>query len=142
MKFLKNLLFIILPYWFVIIYLIKVIKYHNRVYILYLVENSIIFVEYVVSKYLAVTLHWINENWIMTWILLDTVPLYERHTGSYITAKVLGSISYYNIGTRIRTATTDNAANMNLQSKLWFWTCSLCGTCPKSCSLWWHENRY
>ncbi|EXX56929.1 hypothetical protein RirG_211800 [Rhizophagus irregularis DAOM 197198w] len=64
--------------------------------------------------YLAITLHWINENWTMTRVLLDMVPLHERHTGSYITEKVLETITYYNIGARILSVTTDNAANMNV----------------------------
>ena len=64
--------------------------------------------------YLAVVLHWINENWTMSRILLDMVPLHKRHTGSYITEKVLETISYYNINTRILSATTDNASNMNV----------------------------
>jgi hypothetical protein len=32
--------------------------------------------------YLAIMLHWINENWSSSKILLDIVPLHERHTGS------------------------------------------------------------
>ena len=50
----------------------------------------------------------------MSRILLDMVPLHEWHTGSYITEKVLEAISYYNISTRILSATTDNASNMNV----------------------------
>ena len=47
-------------------------------------------------------------------VLLDMVPLHERHTGSYITEKVFETISYYNIGAQILSVTTDNAAYMNV----------------------------
>jgi len=50
----------------------------------------------------------------MIQILLDMIPLYERHTGSYIIAKVFKTISYYNISVRILSVTTDNTANMNV----------------------------
>lgn len=65
-------------------------------------------------RYLTITLHWINEDWNMTQILLDMVPLHERHTERYITEKVLETITYYNISARIISAVTDNAANMDV----------------------------
>ena len=42
------------------------------------------------------------------------ILLHEWHTGSYITAKVLKTISYYNIDTWILSAITDNTANINM----------------------------
>ena len=63
-------------------------------------------------SYLAVTLHWINENWSSSKILLDMVPLHERHTGSYIAEKIFETITYYGIGSRILAVTTDNASSM------------------------------
>jgi hypothetical protein len=62
--------------------------------------------------YLAVTLHWINEDWTTSKILLDMVPLHERHTGSYIAEKIFETINYYDIGARILAVTTDNASSM------------------------------
>ncbi|CAG8458662.1 9042_t:CDS:2 [Gigaspora rosea] len=66
--------------------------------------------------FLAVTLHWIDESWTMKRILLDMIPLHERHTGNYISEKILETISFYNIGSRIVSATTDNASNMDLNT--------------------------
>ncbi|CAG8675571.1 7113_t:CDS:1, partial [Gigaspora rosea] len=65
-------------------------------------------------EFLAITLHWIDETWTMKRILLDMIPLHERHTGNYITEKIVETISFYNIGSRIVSATTDNASNMEL----------------------------
>ncbi|CAG8617048.1 10664_t:CDS:2, partial [Dentiscutata erythropus] len=64
--------------------------------------------------FLAITLHWIDETWTMKRILLDMIPLHERHTGNYLTEKIVETISSYNIGSRIVSATTDNASNMEL----------------------------
>ena len=64
--------------------------------------------------YLAITLHWINDDRNMSQILLDMVPLHERHTGKYIAEKILETVAYYNIGTRILSVTTDNASNMDV----------------------------
>ncbi|CAG8772325.1 10914_t:CDS:2, partial [Gigaspora rosea] len=64
--------------------------------------------------FLALTLHWIDESWFMKRILLNMIPLHEQHTGNYITEKILETISFYNIGSRIISATTDNAASMNV----------------------------
>jgi len=44
--------------------------------------------------YLAVTLYWINESWSSTRILLDMIPLHERHTGSYIAEKIFETITF------------------------------------------------
>ncbi|CAG8757276.1 10952_t:CDS:2, partial [Dentiscutata erythropus] len=64
--------------------------------------------------FLAITLHWINEHWAMKHILLDMISLHEQHTGSYISKKVLEMISFYGIGSRIISVTTDNAPNMDV----------------------------
>ena len=63
-------------------------------------------------SYLSVTLHWIDNNWKMQRILLDIIPLHERHTGKNLAAAFLETIEYYDIGSRILTVTTDNASNM------------------------------
>ena len=62
--------------------------------------------------YFAIMLHWINENWSSSKILLDMVPLHERHTGNYIAEKVFETITYYGIGSKILAVTTDNASSM------------------------------
>ncbi|CAB4431421.1 unnamed protein product [Rhizophagus irregularis] len=62
--------------------------------------------------YLAIMLHWINENWSSSKILLDMVPLHERHTGSYIAEKIFETIAYYGIGSKILAVTTDNASSI------------------------------
>lgn len=51
-------------------------------------------------------------------ILLDMIPLHERHTGNYITEKILETISFYDIGSRIVSATTDNASNMDVFGRM------------------------
>ncbi|CAG8465808.1 22481_t:CDS:2 [Gigaspora rosea] len=40
-------------------------------------------------RYLAITLHWINEDWKIEKVLLDMVPLHKRHTEKYIAEKFL-----------------------------------------------------
>ena len=66
----------------------------------------------VVAQTLAITLHWIDDNWKMQHILLDIIPLHERHTGKNLAAAFLETIEYYDIGSCILTITTDNAYNM------------------------------
>ncbi|CAG8479171.1 17669_t:CDS:2 [Funneliformis caledonium] len=55
-------------------------------------------------EYLAIMLHWVNENWSSSKILLDMVSL---HNGSYIADKIFETITYY--GSKILTIITDNA---------------------------------
>ncbi|CAG8525737.1 562_t:CDS:2 [Gigaspora rosea] len=47
------------------------------------------------QAYLSITLHWINDNWCMQRILLDLIPLYERHTGVFIAENIIEQIEYF-----------------------------------------------
>ncbi|CAG8457507.1 600_t:CDS:2 [Acaulospora morrowiae] len=65
------------------------------------------------QAYMSITLHWIDDNWQMHRILLDLIPLHERHTGTNLANIIDTIISDFNLGKKIMAITTDNAYNMN-----------------------------
>lgn len=65
------------------------------------------------QAYLSATLHWIDDSWQMRQILLDLIPLHERHTGRNLAETLMKSIRFFGIGNNIISITTDNAGNMD-----------------------------
>lgn len=65
------------------------------------------------QAYLSITLHWIDNNWCMQRILLDLVPLHERHTGIFIAKNIIEQVEYFGLGKQLLSLTMDNAANMD-----------------------------
>ena len=47
-------------------------------------------------------------------ILLDLIPLHERHTGVTLANTVYTTINNFGLGEKIMAITTDNASNMNV----------------------------
>ena len=66
------------------------------------------------QAYFSVTLHWIDDNWCLQRILLDLIPLHERHTGIFLAENIWQQIEYFGLGTKILSITADNAANMDV----------------------------
>ncbi|CAB4496166.1 unnamed protein product [Rhizophagus irregularis] len=66
------------------------------------------------QAYMSVTLHWIDDEWKMYCILLDLVPLHERHTGVTLANTMYTIINDFGLGEKIIAITTDNASNMNV----------------------------
>ncbi|CAB4444399.1 unnamed protein product [Rhizophagus irregularis] len=66
------------------------------------------------QAYMSVTLHWIDDEWKMNCILLDLVPLHERHTGATLANTMYTIINDFGLGEKIIAITTDNASNMNV----------------------------
>ena len=65
------------------------------------------------QSYMSVTLHWIENDWQLRRILLDLVPMHERHTGINLKETLMESIRFFDIGKNILSVTTDNAGNMD-----------------------------
>ncbi len=68
------------------------------------------------QAYLSVTLHWITNDWCLQHILLDLIPLHERHTGIFIAESIMEQIKYFGLGSQVLSLTADNAANMDVCS--------------------------
>jgi hypothetical protein len=66
------------------------------------------------QAYMSITLHWIDNEWKMHRILLDLIPLHERHTGTILANTIYTTINYFGLGEKIIAVTTDNASNMNV----------------------------
>jgi len=66
------------------------------------------------QSYLSVTLHWIDDNWCLQRILLDLIPLHERHTGVSLAKNIIEQIEHFSLGTQVLSLTADNASNMNV----------------------------
>lgn len=64
------------------------------------------------QAYLAVTIHWIDEDWRLRHFLLDLLPFKETHTGIHIADQLLQLVEDMDIGTKILSLTTDNASSM------------------------------
>ncbi|CAG8777481.1 12142_t:CDS:2, partial [Cetraspora pellucida] len=69
---------------------------------------------YTHQAYMLITFHWIDNKWKMYHILLDLVPLHERHTGKTIANTVYNTINYFDLEENIISVTTDNASNMDI----------------------------
>ncbi|CAG8692129.1 4883_t:CDS:2, partial [Gigaspora rosea] len=66
------------------------------------------------QAYLSITLHWINDDWYMQRILLDLIPLHERHTGVFIAENIIEQVEYFGLGAQLLFLTADNATNMDV----------------------------
>ena len=62
------------------------------------------------------TLHWIDDDWCLQHILLDLIPLHERHTGVSLTKNIMEQIEHFSLGTQVLSLTADNASNMDVCS--------------------------
>ncbi|CAG8787792.1 10335_t:CDS:2, partial [Cetraspora pellucida] len=65
------------------------------------------------QAYLSITLHWIDNNWCIQYILLNLVPLHERHTEIFIAENIIEQVEYFRLGKQLLSLTMDNAANMD-----------------------------
>ncbi|CAG8832724.1 16953_t:CDS:1, partial [Racocetra persica] len=66
------------------------------------------------QAFLSVTLHWINDQWQMQCILLDFIPLHERHIGYFLAETLFNLIEDFGLGKKILSMTANNASNMDV----------------------------
>ncbi|CAG8821633.1 34050_t:CDS:1, partial [Racocetra persica] len=66
------------------------------------------------QAFLSVTLHWIDDQWQMQHILLDFIPLHEKHTGYFLAETLFNLIEDFGLGKKILSMTADNASNMDV----------------------------
>lgn len=87
--------------------------------------------------YIAITGHWIDEQWALHEALLDFRHVQGRHTGEHLAEEVFEVLEYYGISAKLFCITSDSAGN--------------CGELCKMLSkilrdkkgiIWNHEERY
>ncbi|CAG8811329.1 38922_t:CDS:2, partial [Gigaspora margarita] len=69
-------------------------------------------------SYMAVTCHFINDNWQLCHILLDIFEIPSPHTGQTISNMLLLLLNKYKLENKILALTSDNASNIILASNL------------------------
>jgi hypothetical protein len=70
------------------------------------------------DSYMAVTCHFIDEDWKMSSVLLGCPQLEERHTAENLSAELLCIFNNFEIVDRIHVIVTDSAANMKAAVRL------------------------
>ena len=64
------------------------------------------------SPFMSFTIHFIDSDWCLQSLCLDTVPLYNDHTGQNIAEAFQDVLANWNISmSRITSSTTDNGSN-------------------------------
>lgn len=74
------------------------------------------------QSYMAITAHYINKEWVQKSILLGCAQLTERHTAVNLKEEMLKVAKFWNIDKKVRTVTTDNAANIVAAVRETGWT--------------------
>lgn len=65
------------------------------------------------QAFLAVTAHWIDQHtWTMKEVIIGFEPINGPHTGENLAAVFIDVLEEFDLGRRLFTVTTDNAANM------------------------------
>lgn len=64
------------------------------------------------DDFLAVTAHWIDQDWNLREIIMAFEPLDGPHTGENLLKSLITVINRFSLGRKILTITTDNASNM------------------------------
>lgn len=65
------------------------------------------------QAFMAITGYFLDKDWEYREILLGFEPLHGSHTGSNLSAVVIGILNNYQIADRVLSITTDNATNNN-----------------------------
>ena len=63
------------------------------------------------KSYYSVTVHFIDEDWILQSIVLDFIPSKGKHTGAHIAKIFLKSLKSFSLKTKIQGITVDNTAS-------------------------------
>jgi hypothetical protein len=66
---------------------------------------------------LAITAHWIDDQWNLNTTLLEFVEFESPHTGKNMSKLVMGTLEYYNLVDKLFCITTDNASNNDTMAK-------------------------
>lgn len=75
-----------------------------------------------VENYLAITVHYLNDEWKLISILLDCCHFPDQHTAENLRNQLLNTLQEWNISEKVHTAVTDNARNITAAIKLTGWT--------------------
>ncbi|XP_049939053.1 E3 SUMO-protein ligase ZBED1-like [Schistocerca serialis cubense] len=70
------------------------------------------------EAYIAVTGHFINTNWCLKALALETFRFPEKHTALNISEALDNTISKWNVENKVVSITTDNASNMTAAVQL------------------------
>jgi hypothetical protein len=64
------------------------------------------------EAYLGLTIHYINQNWVLQCFLLDIIPFKTRHTGINIAAEITKVLNEFKLVGKAMAITTDNESAM------------------------------
>lgn len=66
---------------------------------------------------LAITAHWVDDDYVLREIVLDSVEIIGNHSGKNIAKSVLKCLKEFEIDSKVFTITADNAANNRTMAK-------------------------
>ena len=70
--------------------------------------------------YLSLTVHFVTSSWDLQAFTLETVPMFEDHTGQNIADAVVDILDNWNLeGSKLIATTTDNGSNFAFKSLEW-----------------------
>ena len=72
------------------------------------------------KAFMGITIHWLDNNWVLKSYLLRLCPLYKKHSGRNLFKVLLETLKDFNIDTNILTITCDNASNNNILIDLFY----------------------
>jgi len=76
---------------------------------------------------MSFTVHFIDSDWILQSYCLDTLPLFEDHTGENIAAALQDILENWSLSTdKLVAVTTDNRSNYIAALNSLGWTCVSC----------------
>jgi hypothetical protein len=64
------------------------------------------------DAFLSLTIHFIDNNWVLKNFLLDIIPFSIRHTGVNIATAIMDVLQEFDLAERTLALTTDNASSM------------------------------
>ncbi|CAG8582481.1 12666_t:CDS:2 [Cetraspora pellucida] len=70
------------------------------------------------ESYLSLTVYFIIQEWELKKILLDIIPMNEKHTASYIVELLYNVLNIFSLKDHVISLTTDNSSNMVACSSL------------------------
>ena len=66
------------------------------------------------EAYLGLTIHYVDENWILQHFLLDIIPFKTRHTGINMATVINNVLCEFNLVGKALALTTDNESAMTV----------------------------
>jgi hypothetical protein len=64
------------------------------------------------EAYLGLTIHYVDENWVLRRFLLDIIPFEDRHTGINMASAINNVLNEFNLVSKALALTTDNESAM------------------------------